>query len=106
MKTAAHQGTEVNQHAAIADKKDTTNTNAQRSNQIGPRGKILEYLWMQMATFHAQVGMEITPTHGVNGTSIAKKPMILSWKEKKRLKTILLPHRVSPRLVVVGFAVP
>lgn len=78
MKTAAQQATEATQHAAIADKKDTINTSAQRSNQTGSRGKILEYLWMQMATFHAQVGMEITPTHGVNGTSTVKELITLS----------------------------
>jgi len=84
----------VNRYVAIADKEVTTNTNAVKSSTIGSSSKNSRYPTMEKAILYPQVGTVGQEIGGL-GMNIAKRPILLLKREKKRQN--LLPYRVSPK---------
>jgi hypothetical protein len=101
MKTTEQDMADVLQHAATAEIQDTINMSAQRSLKIGSSSKIIEYLQIKAASFHALDGMAHTPIHGASGMNIVKKPTLFNKSAKRRR---VLPPPVSPPLVSVASA--
>ena len=85
----------ANRYVAIADKKDTTSTNAPKSSAIGSSSRISRYPTMEKVVFYPLViiaGREI----GGLGMNIAKR-LILLLKEEKKQQSLLLPYKGSPK---------
>jgi hypothetical protein len=85
----------ANRYVAIADKKDTTSTNAPKSSAIGSSSRISRYPTMEKIMLYPLVGTAGREIGGL-GMNIVKRLMLLLKREKKR-QNLLLPYRVGPK---------